>query len=107
MKRSTEPVWSPEVFTLPPKVGQSSPGQRGSQDEGGVLLQRSLSAVQPINHKLESTHGEEVLSIVHLGESRSPSVQNTQPDSTQQPFENAVLQKAQHLFPPSLTSAEF
>ena len=107
MKRSTEPVWSPEVFTLPPKVRESSPGQRGSQDEGSVLLQHSLGAVQPVDHKLESTHGEEVLSIVHLGESRSPSVQNPQPDSTQQLFENALLQKAQHLLPPSLTSTEF
>lgn len=72
-----------------------------------MLLQCGLGAVQPINHKLESTHGEEVLSIVHLGESSSPSVQNPQPDSTQQLFKNTLLQKAQHLLPPSLTSTEF
>ena len=91
----------PEVFTLPGWVGGSSPGERGSQDEGSMLLQRGLGAVQPVDHQLESTHGEEVLSVVHLGESRSPSVRKPQPDST-----HALLQKAQHLFPPSLTSAE-
>lgn len=64
-----------------------------------MLLQRGLGAVQPVDHKLESTHGEEVLRVVHLGERRSPSVQTPQPDSTQQLSENALLQKAQPSLP--------
>lgn len=83
---------------------QSSPGQRGSQDEGSVLLQRGLGAVQPMDHQLESAHGEEVLSIVHLmGREQAPMSRRP----TQQPLESALLQEAEQLFPPGLTRAGF
>lgn len=71
--------------------GQSSPGERGSQHKGSVLLQDSLCAVQALDHQPQSTHGEEIPRIVHLGESRSLSAQNSHRprDPIQQFFRSA------------------
>lgn len=64
-----------------------------------MFLQRGLAAVEPLDHQPEPTHGQEILRIVHLEESRS---------CQQEPpaLGEHLPSHPQHPLPPALTSTE-
>lgn len=65
-----------------------------------MFLQRGLAAVQPLDHQPEPTHGQEILGIVHLGESSFHQHKAPAPGEH-------LPSHPQHPFPPALTSREF
>lgn len=64
---SKQDRWQEEELQVSPgKANQYAPGQSRAQNKGGVLLHSDIRAVETLQDQVQTSHGAQSLSVVHL-----------------------------------------